>query len=74
MSRKIWEEKKRAMMLQMFLVKGEFLMMVKVFQLYLLVARVMDGFLTWLIHFIFILIKATTYKVVNNTILLGDNK
>jgi hypothetical protein len=31
MSRKIWEEKKRAMMLQMFLVKGEFLMMVKVF-------------------------------------------
>jgi hypothetical protein len=31
MSRKIWKEKKRAMMLQMFLVKGEFLMMVKVF-------------------------------------------
>jgi hypothetical protein len=31
MSRKIWEEKKRDMMLQMFLVKGEFLMMVKMF-------------------------------------------
>ena len=49
-------------------------MMLKVFKLYLIVARVMDGFLIWLTHFIFILIKTTTYKVINNTILLGDNK
>ena len=68
------EKKEESSMLQMFLEKGKFITMLKVFWLYLLVAQVMDGFFIWLIHFIFILIKATTYKVVNNIILLEDNK
>ena len=64
-------------MLQILLVKRKFLITLKVFLLYLLVAYVMDGFLIWFAHFIIFLIKTgltLIYKVFISIVLLRDNK